>query len=279
MLIWFGLTLRKKRLSWHTIVNVYTLALMLVDVPEVIFNKVLSWYKFPTRIFSDPSLSNHFGIMLADGIILPVGAIILTFYIGKFHNRKSTVICIAVYIILEVIFLEFGCMQYNRWNILASAGFYTVGIGTYAYFAPRFINYSPPIPYGIRLLSFVYTVNAWPTAILNPFFNLYQWNTDVFKSQEADRVVFELWSEWVWGIITALVVPRVLPTFRWVVFLGLALLTTGFGWFLHSRGILIYHNWSNYLVAVRYFVPFLITIWYDKWETKHQDQTKEPQYA
>jgi hypothetical protein len=269
--VWLILLIRTKKLTWHSIVNVYTLAVMLVDIPEVIFNKILSWYKFPTYLASAPELANHLGILFADGIILPFGAIILMFYIGRYGSLIPTIVCIAAFIALELVFLKYSNMQYNNWNILASACFYTVGIGIFAYFASRYIDYNPPIPYGVRIVSIVYTANAWLTAILNPLLNLYQWKLGVLDAEEADRVVFELWTGLGLGVISALIIPRTSPINRAAIFLCLAFLATGLSWYLHLKGVLIYHKWNNSLMAIRYFVPFILTIWYDVWETKYQN--------
>lgn len=46
LLIWLLFIIRKKKLSWHTIVNVYTLTYLAVDFPEAVFNFFFSLYKF-----------------------------------------------------------------------------------------------------------------------------------------------------------------------------------------------------------------------------------------
>jgi hypothetical protein len=39
---------------------------------------------------------------------------------------------------------------------------------------------------------------------------------------------------------------------------------------LNSRELLIYHNWNNLLMALRWFVPFILLSLYDNWERKYK---------
>jgi hypothetical protein len=250
------------------------LTLFFIDIPEVIFNRILGWYSFPTHLLNNFEMDTQLGLLFSDGVILPLVGIIFTFYIKPNHPWRYTFYFVVGLISLEFLYLKLGYLLYIRhWNILYSTITYILGIRLYAHFAPRFVSYSPPVPYWLRLLSFTYASTAWVGAVVGgAFFSLYQFRPHIIKSELGDDRFADIGSSWILGIITAIMIPKVSKRFKFISFMSIALLASVWALFMYRKGWLIYHHWNHFLTLSRYFAPYLLIWWYDRWETTLEKQ-------
>lgn len=269
LLVWLLFLICKNKLSWHTIVNVYALTYLAVDFPEAIFNFFLSLYKFHAQLLKSPALDNCLALLFSDGMILPLGSIILTYYCTKIRPWLAALICALVHIVLEVVYLRFRFMSYIHWNLLYSSAFYLVGIGIYSRFAPRFVNYDPPIPHRIHLLSVGYTAVSWFGITTNGLLRLYQYKSEIFRNEFANTALPDISLCFSLGLACAIIIPNVKPSYKLAVFIGLGVCASVFAWYLHARGTMVYHKWNHVCTILRYCLPLLLVFMYDKWETNY----------
>jgi hypothetical protein len=168
VLFWTIYIVKKAKYTWNGIICTYFLALLVVDIPEIIFNQLLSFYKFPTLLLNDFSKDNQLGVIFSDGIILPLTAIIFCHYAiqKQFYWRLAFIFTFLWHIPLEWIYLKLGYLKYENWSIWYSMLIYFAGFRFYGPYAKRILTYSPPLPYYIRIGSFTYGITAWIGALL-----------------------------------------------------------------------------------------------------------------
>ncbi|WP_367760885.1 hypothetical protein [Ammoniphilus sp. 3BR4] len=266
--LWAILAIRKGKFSWHTIVAIYVFAEAIVDLAEVLSNQLLHLYEFSTHLFSDPVRSDRIGIMLADVIILPASSIIFCYYTNPKKPWLSVGIFTFIHITLELVYLKLDLLRYHQWNILFSTLLYLVGFRFLAYFSKRFVEYNPPVPYWVRLYSFTYTALVLPGAVFSGvLINWHQWRPNFLSNPVADDRLADIGLCVIISLMTAFIIPKVSSRYRMMAFVLLTLASTIFALYSHWRGWLIYHYWNHLLTILRYFLPFSLVIWYDRWES------------
>lgn len=270
ILLWTISIVKKEKYSWHGISCVYFFSLVIVDTPEVTFNHLLSFYKFPTHLLTNFCKDNQLGIVFSDGIILPLTAIIFCHYVRKKQQywRMTIIFTFLWHAPLEWIYLKLGYIRYENWNKWYSILIYFAGFLFFGKYANRLLTYNPPLPYFIRIGTFTYGATAWIGAIVGgALAGLYQWRPYIFHDLSADDRFTDLGISWLLAILTAIIIPKVLPEYRPFIFIGLAIAVTVVSFYFHGKEVLIYNHWNHILTALRWLVPFTITIVYDRWET------------
>jgi hypothetical protein len=265
--VWLILLIRKRTLSWHSIIVAYLLSCAIIDPAEILLNLILELYKFPTKLISDPIYDNQFGLFFSDPLILPFAFIILVYYSLKFKWWKAMVLYTLLFTVLELIFLKSGFLQYNNWKLIYSVFVYACAYFCISkYFAKR-IAYNPPIPRPIRLFGVTYTANMWIGATFSlPVLNLYHFSPGLFKNPMADDRFADLFSGWVLGWIFALLIPRIPSRLKLLTLVLITIISMSWGLFAYYSGWLIYHQWNHFFMLLRYLVPCVLIIIYDSWE-------------
>lgn len=270
--IWMVLLIRRNILSWHSIVAAYIIGVVIIGPLEVTFNLLLNFYKFPTHLSKNPMVDNQIGFFFADALILPFIVIIFIHYALKYNNFKISSMFTILCVTLEWIFVKFGYLKYNNWKFLYSAILYAVGYYIVStYLAKPIASYNPPIPRAVRLISIGYVAHMWIGATFSlPVFNLYQFKPGLFANPMVDDRFVDLLSGLVFGIISALLIPKISNRLKPLVLVFLTFVGICFGLYSFSKGWLIYHHWNHYLMALRYFVPSTIILLYDNWELSYE---------
>lgn len=270
-IIWMTILIRKKQLSWHSIVAAYVIGFSIIDFLEILLNQLLGVYKFPPHLIQNPLDDNQLGIIFVDGLILPLGFIIFCHYIKKDNHWKMSYIFAAFLSILEWILLKLNYLVYVNWELAYSMAIYAVGFRIGAYLAARIVGYASPIPYPVRLYCFGYAAMGWIGSFFGwPILKLYQFRTGLFDSIMADDRFVELYSGMALSLICALIVPKVSQHRRPIVLAAVACIGVAFAIYLYSKGWLIYHHWNHFLVVIRYIISFILIMWYDRWESCYQ---------
>lgn len=270
-LIWMVAVIYKKRFSWHSIVSAYAISVLIIDVLEVLINLLLGRYKFPTHLISNPVYDNQLGIIFADTLILPFAYIIFVHYHKKNYPWRTVIPFTLGFVILEIIYLHLGYLQYNNWKTIYSGVIYLAAFSLGAFLAPRIVSYNPPVPYSLRMLGFAYTVNMWVGALFGlPVLKLYQFKTGLFSNFMADDRFVDLYSGIALAIMCAVVVEKVNIHLRTLLFAVIAFIGVSFAIYSYYKGWLIYHNWNHFWTVFRYFVPFVLIVLYDRWESAYQ---------
>jgi hypothetical protein len=270
-LVWFFLILRKDKYSWQAILSAYLIYLFAVDVVEIVFSHYLGFYKFPARLFSNFEINNQFGLTLSDGLILPLNGIIFCHYAIRMKNHWFLVFIFTLgQFILELIYLNLGYILYLKWATWLSVIFYTIGFSISAKYASRLIKYEPsPVSYSIIIGTATYGIATWCGAVFSGLFGLYEWHPHLFKSFTGEISFPEITMGELFGCVAAILIPKVPLKYRPVIFLTLPALGTVFYYFGHGKGWLIYRHWNHLLSALRWFVPFSIIIWFDRWQSTY----------
>ena len=244
---------------------------MVVDIPEITFNHLLEFYRFPTQLLSDHNKDNQLGILFSDGVILPLTRIILYHYAA--HTNKHWRVSFVFAVIqgtLEWIYLSLEYLTYLKWNIWISIDLYFLMSRFGIVYTSRFLFYQPPIPYFVRIGAATYAITAWIGAMAGgAFLSLYQWRSLIFVNESADDRFSDLGISWIFAMLSAVIIPRISLKFRPLVFVTFALIAIVFSYFAHYGGWLIYHHWSTLLTALRWIVPFAALVWFDRWESTY----------
>lgn len=267
--IWFFWVIRRGKYSWHAILNTYFICLLVVDTPEVIFFHFYRLYTFPTHLLSNPNADYQLGLIFSDGIILPLTGIIFCHYaVQTKHLWRLSFGFTLLQGTLEFIYLGLGYLHYNNWSHWLSLAFYFIGFRIAAGYASRIMKYNPPVPYSLRIAASVYASTVWFGAVLGGvLLNLYEWRPGLFKLPSAEDRFPDVGISWVLALFSAMIIPRIPLRYRPIVFIVFAALTTSFCYFAYGHGWLIYHRWNHFLTALRWFVPIIIVIWFDRWES------------
>ncbi len=270
--IWMIAVIRKGRLSFHSIVAAYSIAVFTADMFEVLFNLLLGLYKFPTHLHLNPSDDNELGIIFADTLILPFTLIVFVYYASKKINPWKISLPFAIgFIVLEWIFLQFGYMKYIHWSLAISAAFYVTGFRIAAYLAPRIVTYGPPVPYRLRLMAFSHTFIMWVGALFaSPLFKMYEYRPGVFKEPMADCRFTDLLTGDILALLITIFIPMIPKKARPIAFAAVACIGISFAFLAHYQGWLIYHRWNHLLTALRYIVPIALIMLYDRWESAYK---------
>jgi hypothetical protein len=267
MLVWVGWLLKSKKLTWSAFVNIFVLALLFVDIIEIILNLLMDLYKFPTHLMSDPVRDNFLGVLFADSIILPLTAILFCYYV-KNHPWKTTLTFTLIMTFLEWVYLELGFLKYNNWSIVYSALIYLAGFAVFSNLANMYIHRPSKVPYFFRLTCFAYTALVLPGAIPDVLFQLHQWRPGLLSSLPKDDRIADLGSGFILAVIIGMVISKVAAPYKIVSFALLTCLTLLFAFYSYWQGWLIYNHWNHTLTVIRYLIPYLVLYWYDRWQAK-----------
>jgi hypothetical protein len=270
--VWMVAVVRKKRLSWHSIVAPYAIAVFSADMFEVSFNLLLELYKFPTHLRTNPINANELGIIFADTLILPFTFIVYVYYAAKTSHPWRLALSFAVgFIVLECIYLKLGYMKYLHWNLAFSAAFYVAGFRLGAYLAPRIAYYNPPVPHRVRLLCFSHMIIMWVGALFaSPLLKMFQFKPGLFKDFMADCRFTDLLSGDILAVLCTIFIPTVHQKLKPLAFAIIACIGISFAIFSYHHGWLIYHHWNHFLTALRYILPIALIMLYDRWELTYQ---------
>ncbi len=270
--VWMVAILFKRKLSMHTIVASYSIAVFLADMLEININLLLDLYKFPTHLRSNPIYDNELGIIFADTLILPFTFIVFVYYASQNKHPWRTTLLFATFIIfLEWIYVNLGYLTYKKWSIIYSAILYIAGFRFVAYLAPRITSYNPPIPYRFVLLCFSHMIIMWIGALFaSPLFELYQFKPGFFVNFMADCRFTELLSGDILALLIIIFIPRLSPKYKPLAFAVIAGIGIAFALYSYHKGWLIYHQWNHLLTSLRYIVPIFLIMLYDRWETSHR---------
>lgn len=276
IVVWMAALLLRRRLSWHSIVTAYVIGESLADLLEGLFNVILRFYSFPTHLSTDPYLENEYGIILGDFMILPFAFIIFVCYASK--SRRPWLLSLlfaALFSALEWIYLKWGYLKYMHWSIWISASLYIAGFRFSAYLARRITDYDPPIPYRVRLLCFSHALLMWVSAMFAlPIFKLYQFKPGLLKDYVADCRLAELITGDFISLLLVIFIPMLPWKYKPAAFTIAALIGTSIAVIFYNNGWLVYHHWNHYYMAVlRYFLPMMLIMWYDRWEAGYRPDT------
>jgi hypothetical protein len=235
---------------------------------EVIFNPLLRFYSFPVHLLSDLNKDRHLGLVFSDGIILPFTSIIFCHYVIQTQTYWRLILFFNLLQgILEWLYLSMGYLYYHKWLIGLSIAFYFIGSCLSARYASRLMQYNPPVPYVIRLAAATYSFTVWLGGIFSGLLGLFEWKPQLFTLPSAEERFPDVFICWVLALFAAIIVPKTFPKYKPIVFLIFAAFATFFYYFAYGQGWLIYHRWNHLLTALRWFVPFIIISWYDRWES------------
>jgi len=271
LLIWMVMLLGRKKLSWHSILTAYVMSVVSIDVLEVLFNLLLKMYSFPTHLLANPLDDNQLGIIFADTLILPFAYIIFVHFAVNSNPWRISIPFAAAFTVLERIYLHLGYLEYHHWSTWLSAGVYVIGFRIGAELARPIVSYRPPVPYWLRLIAVGHTTNMWVGAILGlPVLKLYQFHPGLFVHSMADDRFVDLASGLVLAVFSAVLVPRTPGRLKPVILAVLAGIGASFSYYCFLRGWLTYHYWSHSLMVLRYAIPFLLMMLYDRWELPYE---------
>jgi hypothetical protein len=266
--LWLFWVRNKGKYSWHAIINAYCIFLFTIDGVETILSSALGFYSFQAHLFSDPIKDELFGFIISDGIILPCTCIILCHYVTQ--NKKYWHIIFSfclMQIVLEWIYINSGYLLYHKWNLGLSFILYLFGSYITAKYASSLMKYNPPVHYSVRLAAATYAAVEWPVAFLVGLLKLFEWKPELFPHLFEKQPLPFVVVAWVLVLLASVIVPKTLSQYRPMVFLILATLGTYFFYFAYGQGWLIFYCWNHFLTALRLFVPFIILIGYDRWES------------
>lgn len=273
VLMWLIYLIKREKYPLHAIITAYFIYVMVADIPEIVINQILEFYKFPAHLLIDSIKDNQLGIVFSDGIILPITSIIACHYAS--HTKKlwrTSFIVAAIQGILEWIYLSLGYLVYFRWNIWISIAMYFFISRFFISFASRLLNYNPPIPYFYRMTVSTYTITAWFGAVLGgALLNLYQWTPHIIGNPSGDDRFSDLCISWILALFSAIIIPKTKPKNKPIIFIAFAVLTIVFSYYAYSQGWLVYHKWNNLFTALRWLVPFILLIFYERWENKYRN--------
>ncbi|WP_379950710.1 hypothetical protein [Ectobacillus funiculus] len=174
--------------------------------------------------------------MFADSIILPLTAIIFCYYASKMNPWAVTFLFTLIHGFFEWIYLSLGFLTYNHWNIWYSILVYAIGFRIAASFAVRFIQYSPPVPYSIKLFCFIYSITAVVGGVLGALIRLYQWKPGVFEKAMADDRFADLGLSFVIASMAIIMLKIIHQRYRIWTFIVLPVCMTFFGTMLLKKG-------------------------------------------
>jgi hypothetical protein len=108
----------KRFLTWHTVFNLYCIAVVITDVVDISLNWYLNRYRLQVNLLADRSVDSELAVIVSDALILPFIAIIFCYYYSIL--KKKWVVPIAAFLVLfglELTLVLFRSMQYIRWDV------------------------------------------------------------------------------------------------------------------------------------------------------------------
>jgi hypothetical protein len=169
---------------------------------------------------------------------------------------------------LEWLYLELGYIIYNHWAIWLSLIFYTVGFSIIAKYASRLMKHDPsPVSFSVIIGTATYSILTWFGVLFTGLFRLYGWHLHLFKSLVGELSFPEVSMGEIFGCVAALLIPKLSQKYRPMVFLVLAIVGTVFYYIGYGKGWLVYRHWNHLISALRWFVPFLLIICFERWES------------
>lgn len=272
---WSVYVIRKENMSWHTVISIYVVTLFAVDYGDVPFDFWFDFYDLPVHLLNNLDVGHYLGIILSDGIIFPLIAIIFCYYSAKYkHPWLLSILFASIIGVIEFVFVKFGYMVYKHWNHWLTPVLVFVSLRILANFAVRLINYSPPVSYKFRLLCSIYAIVEWPGAILAGAMKLIQYKPNIFANETADNRFVAMILTTLMGGIAAIFITRIPQRYRIALFLGLGICSSIFALWMHLKGMLVYYHWNSLLMVIRYLVPYLFVYFYDRWESAYTRQFK-----
>lgn len=271
-MIWATYLCQKRKINLHTIIVIYSLSLLLIDIPEITFLTIKNLYKFHVKLLINPIIDSYLGIILSDGVILPLMAIIIYCYIKPNRVWRYILIFTGLHIALELLFLRFGYLKYNNWSIWYSATAYLIGTTVVSY---TFLFFKlKSIPFWLRITSFSYPAFSWLGVIFNGLLEFYRLRPHIFENKDTDSMIGDLGITWVIVFINAIFISHVSYSIRkYLYFLGALSISIFYIW-LKSKGISIYYHWNNLFMTLRWSIPFILMFLFDNWERKYYNNQK-----
>ena len=104
--------------------------------------------------------------------------------------------------------------------------------------------------------------------------NLYRWRPHIFESFSADDRFVAMALATVMGGLAAIFAPKILRGYKIFLFLGLGLVSTLLALWMHTKGLLLYHEWNDFFTITRYMTPYLLVYLYDRWESVYSDNQR-----
>ncbi|HEX9059296.1 MAG TPA: hypothetical protein VF941_03880 [Clostridia bacterium] len=271
--VWAVLIIKKIDMSLHSIISIYVVTVFLVDWGDVFFYKWVNFYDIPAKIFRNIDVGNYLGIMFSDGIIFPASAIIFCYYSIRYRRPwLLSILFSSMFGVIEFIFRKYGFMVYHHWNSFATPIITFISLLILSRFSYRFVNYYPPVSYKFRIMCFIYTIGEWPGGITAATLHLYLFRPHVFTDETADSRLVGMITTTLLSVITAIIIDKIHPKYRIVLFAGLGICYSIFAFWLYSKGYMIYNHWNHMLTVIRYLVPFIVVYFYDKWESSYSNK-------
>jgi hypothetical protein len=266
--IWAVIVSRKGRFNWHTLVSIYFIILFVADYGDVSCEYWFGFYELPVHMLRNLDKGNYLGIIFSDGLIFPLIAIVFCFYVSRYRRPLLLSFIFAVMLgMIEYVFVTLGYMIYHLWYHWTTAVISFLALSLLARFAVRFISYSPPVPYRLRLLCAVYVITEWPGAIFGGMMRLYYFRPYIFENETGDDRLVAMILATAAGAMAAAVIPKIPQKFRLFFFLSLGAASAVFGLLAYSSGILTYGHWNSVLTVIRYVAPYYFVYLYDRWES------------
>ncbi|MCB2295657.1 hypothetical protein LGK95_19460 [Clostridium algoriphilum] len=100
-IIWAIYLLRREKIDFHRFIEMYSLSIICIDLPEFFLFKVLDFYAFQPKLLSNPIKDEILGLIFSDGFILPLAAIILYCYVKPNRVWRFAFIFLGLHIALD----------------------------------------------------------------------------------------------------------------------------------------------------------------------------------
>lgn len=238
------------------------------DMTQIVLNQLTNRFRFSPHLLIDPAMDNQLGIIFSNVLILPLTGVIIAHYVKPKREWFTTLLFAGGLIGLEWIYVQSGFLVYLDWSIWLDAVAYVIAIRILVHYVLRLQRDNPPVPHWFRILTFSYSTLMWPGSVLGgAMLGWYQWRPGFFERISADDRFADLGFGLILACIAAYLTPRFLPAHRPVLYLALTMFAVLFTVTMHRQGVLIYHQWNEWLTALRYLVPFTLVTLYDQWET------------
>lgn len=268
---WAILIIQKKRMSLHSIINIYFVTVFFVDWGDVIFYKWANFFDIPAKLPRSIDVGNYLGIIFSDGIIFPAAAIVFCYYSVRYHHPfLLSALFASMFGIIEIIFRKYGFIVYHNWNPFVTPVITFVLLLILAGYSNRFANYSPPVSYKLCIMCFIYGIIEWPGGILAATLHLYLYRPRIFADGTSDTRFVAMIVSTLLAVIAAIIIDKVKPKNKIILFLGSGICYSIFAFWMYSNGWMIYNHWNHILTVLRYIIPYTAVYYLDKWESSYR---------
>jgi hypothetical protein len=268
-LAWAVFAILKGRISWHAILSIYFIVLFVADYGDVICDYWFDFYTLPSHLLRDQDNQFHFGLILSDGFIFPVIAIVFCYYAARFNRPWLLSLAFAALLgVIELIFFGLGFMVYHRWHHLITPLISIFLLRLLAGKARRLIYSSPPISYRFRLLCAIYAICTWPDAFFSGILRLYQFKP-ILSRETVNDPLLAMTLATLMGAAAAASLPRVAQKYRLELFSGLGVCSGAAALWMHGAGLIQYNHWNDAATVARYILPYMLVWLYDRWESRY----------